>query len=108
MFLLKKDKRIDHNTINRIKSWESQLPSDEDVVKARKVALDKIRAQYTNKRVVVEADEKGNLHCGECLIKEREKAPLDAGDSVRIVSINENTDVRTSRIYPAYVARWEY
>lgn len=107
-FLLKKNKEFDHNSINRIKSWETQLPNDEDAVKARKEALEKIRTQYTNQRVVVEADEKGNLHCGECLIKEKETAPLTAGDSVRIVAIYENKDVRTNRIYPAFVARWDY
>lgn len=106
-FLLKNGKKFDNATINCIKSWADQLPSDDAAVKARKAVFDRLRTQYINKQFVVEGDEKGNLHCGECLIKGRPTAPLAVGDTVTIKSIVENTNPATNRIYPAFVAWWE-
>lgn len=96
-FMLKSDKA------RTISGWKSLLPqasigsSFGEVINSQEENL--IR-EYFGKTLIVEADAKGNPHCGQCLLPP--SAIRYVGESVLLNNVKPNSDYRTKGEYPLF------
>ena len=96
-FILRKE----GNAQRVIESWSRDIPADDKAaLEAAGQAVSDIAARCEGKTFVVEQDEMGNIHCGECLLPR--SASYLLGRKVRLGQIMQNTHPTTQDKYPAF------